>query len=82
MFPVSQATRNSLTFVNTTVIASGKKAGWSLKTLVYVIVVVSTNVRELRVVLIINPPKIQRRFAVLVHSWLLVDYPVLVSDFA
>jgi len=40
-------TCNSLTFVNTTVIASRQKAGWSLKILVYV--VVSINVRELLV---------------------------------
>ena len=39
-------TRNSLTFVNT-VVASGQKAGWSLKTLAYG--ALSTSVIELRV---------------------------------
>ena len=42
-------TRDSLTFVNTTAIAYGQKFGGSLKNLVYSIVVVFTNVRELRV---------------------------------
>jgi len=42
-------TRNSLTFVNTTAIAYIQKVGRSLKTLVYAIAVVFTNVRELRV---------------------------------
>jgi len=44
------ATRNSLTFVNTTAIAYTQKVGRSLKMLVYAIAVVFTNVRELRVV--------------------------------
>jgi len=42
-------TRNSLTFVNTTAIAYIQKVSRSLKTLVYAIAVVFTNVRELRV---------------------------------
>jgi len=43
------STRNSLAFVNTTAIAYIQKVGRSLKTLVYAIAVVFTNVRELRV---------------------------------
>ena len=42
-------TRDSLTFVNTTTIAYGRKFGGSLKNLVYSIVVVFKNVRELQV---------------------------------
>jgi len=45
----SKATRNSLTFVNTTAIAYMQKVGRSLNILVYAIAVVFTNVRELRV---------------------------------
>ena len=49
IIPHYSSTRNSLTFVNTTAIAYIQKVGRSLKTLVYAIAVVFTNVRELRV---------------------------------